>query len=1165
MVTQRARRTTAIAMAVLMVLAVGPAPAAAASVDSVTDRYEDGDIKEYTGDTGAFAVTTGAATEGTYGLELKSSSGLTPATIRSESGLPDYPDIGDRFTFETRFTNDETQSYDISFAVNSSGPDDYHVRFDDAGDILALERTDDGSITQLDSVTADLEPNTVYKVSVNWSSSGIKVDINEGGTDFATLSSSTTPKYEKGGIEITADASGNTQEIHLDNYTITHDSPEESLTVNGTVTNSRGAAVEGATVKAINTTTDNTVGSAATDSNGDYQLTVDAGNYKIRADKQPETGYGTASKTVVVDGPTTVNLTLPSQAPYLSTASPSNSVYVDDRTTSLIASIKDPVGGRFNATIYHFNQTSRQYEAEKTLTNITPQSISTAVVAAPGLNKWKVRMDDYKTPDSRNSSELLWYGPGKLQIYNGSDGVDRFTLVDNRTLNILIRSKDSNYRDTRTVTNGVLDLKNVPDESITIRINDSQGQFYNQTVALDHPWEATYTLLQPKSDGDTASGTTTLPGGNATVQQGFTLDDNSGEFDPDRTTLEIYQYYDGRWRLVSSGRFGAANLYEAYLTNSTTYRLRIVNDQGDTRSLGELDYHADKFPDPITLGVSAADAGEDPSGTRDPPVARINIFGSDGTAGFTTGEAVKFDAKNSSDSDGQIVGYTWDIFGIADHNNTFVTYTHTFKSGGNYTISLEVTDDDGKTDAVTRTIYVNESNEPPIAAINISPDNPIVGESITFNASESTDPDTNLQSYEWDWTSDGIYDDTGKTASHTYNDAGNKTATLKICDPDFCVELNRTIHVADLDTNRNEPPQPQFTYSPSNPGREETITFNASTSTDPDGTIETYQWDFDNDGDYEKSGIEATWNYSTNGTRAVRLKTTDNRSTTNSTYQSVTVGSGEPTAPQNAPPSAAFNYSPTNPNPGQRVTLNASASSDPDGTIAKYKWDIDNDGTAERSGKTVEISYDTNGRKQVTLTVVDDVGQTDTATSEIVVGDEGGETNSGYTWDAYYADKDRSAVIAVWETANDTELQYLHLRIYVRDTNRTIYETTTTVADSWSHRQPLNSTERNQTLVVAWEATVDGKRVTGRAVLGPGASNPVPSMPSWVQTVAAVVAIFMLAGLFSEGNAAIGAVIVSMGGGIFWMIGWLGEPAVGGTVVVAMAIAIYFKHGGDRR
>jgi PKD repeat protein len=73
------------------------------------------------------------------------------------------------------------------------------------------------------------------------------------------------------------------------------------------------------------------------------------------------------------------------------------------------------------------------------------------------------------------------------------------------------------------------------------------------------------------------------------------------------------------------------------------------------------------------------------------------------------------------------------------------------------------------------------------------------------------------------------------------------------------------------------------------------IQFNGSTSTDADGTITTYQWDFgDNIGG---SGATTTHSYSSPGQYTVRLTVTDNQGATHSATTTATV-----TAGQNLPP-----------------------------------------------------------------------------------------------------------------------------------------------------------------------------------------------------------------------------------------------------------------------
>ena len=62
--------------------------------------------------------------------------------------------------------------------------------------------------------------------------------------------------------------------------------------------------------------------------------------------------------------------------------------------------------------------------------------------------------------------------------------------------------------------------------------------------------------------------------------------------------------------------------------------------------------------------------------------------------------------------------------------------------------------------------------------------------------------------------------------------------------------------------------------------------------------------------------------------------------------------------------------------PGQTVGFDASGSTDPDGPIAKYEWDIDGDGTFERTGVKVLGSYPAPTVAGVTLRVTDADGLT---------------------------------------------------------------------------------------------------------------------------------------------------------------------------------------------
>jgi hypothetical protein len=74
------------------------------------------------------------------------------------------------------------------------------------------------------------------------------------------------------------------------------------------------------------------------------------------------------------------------------------------------------------------------------------------------------------------------------------------------------------------------------------------------------------------------------------------------------------------------------------------------------------------------------------------------------------------------------------------------------------------------------------TNQDPVASFTYAPSDPVAGETITFDASDSYDPDGSIVSYEWDWISDGDVDATGVTADRVYTSSGQRTVTLVVTD-----------------------------------------------------------------------------------------------------------------------------------------------------------------------------------------------------------------------------------------------------------------------------------------------------------------------------------------------------------------------------------------------
>jgi PKD repeat protein len=85
------------------------------------------------------------------------------------------------------------------------------------------------------------------------------------------------------------------------------------------------------------------------------------------------------------------------------------------------------------------------------------------------------------------------------------------------------------------------------------------------------------------------------------------------------------------------------------------------------------------------------------------------------------------------------------------------------------------------------------------------------------------------------------------------------------------------------------------------------------------------------------------------------------------------------------PPTASFTYSPASPTVGQRIAF-TSTSSDPDGTIVKQAWDLDNDGHfQDASGSTASRSFPAVGTYTVRLYVLDNSGASSIASRTVQV------------------------------------------------------------------------------------------------------------------------------------------------------------------------------------
>jgi len=179
----------------------------------------------------------------------------------------------------------------------------------------------------------------------------------------------------------------------------------------------------------------------------------------------------------------------------------------------------------------------------------------------------------------------------------------------------------------------------------------------------------------------------------------------------------------------------------------------------------------------------------------------------------------------------------------------------------------------------------------------------------------------------------------------------------------------------------NQPPMARFTFSPSQPFVNDSVIFDGTSSSDPDGFITSWNWTFQGTNTVTAQGAQVTVRFASARTFRVTLTVTDNQGASSSTFQDILVQQ----RPSNQPPIPRFTFNPQNPTVNQLVTFDASTSSDPDGQISSYQWDFQSDGRVDQTGVIAQASFSRPGSYQVTLRVTDNGGLTNSTTQTVTV------------------------------------------------------------------------------------------------------------------------------------------------------------------------------------
>jgi len=306
-----------------------------------------------------------------------------------------------------------------------------------------------------------------------------------------------------------------------------------------------------------------------------------------------------------------------------------------------------------------------------------------------------------------------------------------------------------------------------------------------------------------------------------------------------------------------------------------------------------------------------------------------------------------------------------------------------------------------------RRIRFTLDNVAPVASAAATPEAGSTPLLVQFSSDGTFDPDGDPVVLNWDF-GDGSAPSTAANPDHVYTNVGSFTATLTVTD-DHTNSAQDSVFIDSF----NEPP----TVTITNPldGYQffdgEFVQFQAQASDVEDGTNLFYHWEIqlvhDNhvhpevmvSDESEPPPFELAGHGDTDDRISYLAIVSVMDSVGLEATDSIRVLPLD--LPPNDPPVARFFADPVEGDPPLLVSLDATGSEDPNGDLLLYDWSF-GDGAAG-SGVTATHIFDAPGTYDVTLTVTDVLGATDTTTVPIQV------RNTGLQGD-YYDDKDLSSL-----------------------------------------------------------------------------------------------------------------------------------------------------------
>lgn len=312
-------------------------------------------------------------------------------------------------------------------------------------------------------------------------------------------------------------------------------------------------------------------------------------------------------------------------------------------------------------------------------------------------------------------------------------------------------------------------------------------------------------------------------------------------------------------------------------------------------------------------------------------------------AAFTANNVCLNTATNFTNSSSVTSGFiTFTNWQFGDGSQSTLTQpNYQYLSPGTYNVTLNITTNSNCSNSVTHQVTVY-----PLPNVLFTANNVCEGSSINY-INNSSIVNGNITNYIWDYTSDGTPDNTNQTASNLFNTSGTYTTQLTVISNFNCISSNSLVV--------SVYPKPIVVFN-SQPVCQGLQTVFNNQSSIANGQIVNFNWAF---GDNTSAfGFNPPHIYSTAGNYNITVTAISN-------HNCVNVGSQ--TAIVYPKPNVNFQSTTTCLNQATQFNNQSNIIS---GTIIKYRWDFENNGSIDDSTASPSYLYPSAGTQQSRLIAI---------------------------------------------------------------------------------------------------------------------------------------------------------------------------------------------------